>query len=103
MPQVPMILSCPHQSADLGFDVAKIQIKSDKSSDFMFFQQKSLKKLGMFGNNAYLCSVKRGIRRKDDNLYGLQRSFRAPNITSHHSQEWWLCCYLGCWGTVIQY
>lgn len=36
----------------------------------------------------------RGIRRKDDNLYGLQRSFRAPNITSHHSPEWWLCCLL---------
>jgi hypothetical protein len=72
------------QPAGLGLDVAKIQIKSDISSYFMFFQQKSLKKLGMFGNNAYLCSVKRGIRRKDDNLYGLQRSFRAPKITSHH-------------------
>ena len=56
------------------------------------------KKVGQkFGNNeisSYLCNVKRGIRRKDDNLYDLQRSFRAPSITSHHSPEWWLCCLL---------
>ena len=37
-----MSSSITHQSADLGLDFAKIQIKFDINSDFMFFLQKSI-------------------------------------------------------------
>ena len=37
-----MSSSITHQSADLGLDFAKIQIKFDINSDFMFFLQKNI-------------------------------------------------------------
>ena len=43
---------------------------------------------------------KRGIRRKDDNLYGLQRSFRAPVLRAITLRVVALFCYLVSRGTV---
>ena len=37
------------------------------------------KKFGSFRNLSYLCTVKRGNRRKDDNLYGLRGRFEPRN------------------------
>ena len=44
----------------------------------------------------------RGIRRKDDNLYGL-KVVSSPNYTDHHSSELMVLFYLCSWGTVMQY
>ena len=48
-----MSSSITHQSADLGLDFAKIQIKFDISLDFLLFLQKIIKILGMFRNKTY--------------------------------------------------
>ena len=44
----------------------------------------------------------RGIRRKDDNLYGL-KVVSSPNYTDHHSSALMALFYLCNWGTVMQY
>ena len=43
----------------IPLSMTKIQINTEKLFDLMLFLQNSLKKLGMFGNNAYLGTVKK--------------------------------------------
>jgi len=62
---------------------------TNKNWDLEIF---SLKNLEFTKILPIFAASNRGIRRKDDNLYGL-RVVSSPNHTSHHSSERWLCLF----------